>query len=354
MAVGDHTVHGMVLYVRDLMHRSVRTVRAETTIETAAAVFWETGYGALPVVDDQHHLIGIVSAADLLPDLQEAPTHHRPQTVAAVMTTEPELTHTSPNSDVRVVAARMRYYGVRVMPIVDYGCHGYLVGILTRGDLLRRSPPKPPPRPPRHAPTGPLASDVMTPRHLIEWVHESDPAEMAAERLNHRAYTALPVLDREGRFVGLVSEADLVWPSRLDWTGVRRKPDQRIVGDVMTANVDTRAPDTHVTELARLLGPGKYRMVPIIDVHRQLVGVVSRTDLLHPETLRILKTVGDVPAPGSAQPVSVQAVEPPLPAPAEVPPGWYVDPDGKPGYRWWDGTTWTRASTADGEPYGSV
>ena len=319
-------------------------MRAETTIDAAAMMFWETGYGALPVVDDHYHLIGIVSAADLLPGLQEAPAHSRPETVASVMTREPELTHMSPDSEVGVVAARMRYYGVRVMPIVEHGYHGYLVGILTRGDLLRRRPPKSPPRPPRHPPTGPLASDVMTPMHLIEWVHESDPAEMAANRLNHRAFTALPVLDREGRFVGLVSEADLDWPSRLDWTGVRRKQDQRIVSAAMTVNVDTASPDTHVKELARLLAPGEHRVVPIIDDNRQLVGVVSRTDLLHPETLRILKTVQDVPAP-----VSVQ-VDEPLPAPPEVPPGWYPDPYGKPGYRWWDGTTWTQASTGLDDP----
>lgn len=35
--------------------------------------------------------------------------------------------------------------------------------------------------------------------------------------------------------------------------------------------------------------------------------------------------------------------DPPLPS--EVPPGWYPDPSGQPGYRWWDGYAWTEAVT---------
>jgi CBS domain-containing protein len=183
----------------------------------------------------------------------------------------------------------MRYYGVRVMPIVGYGRHGHLIGIVTRSDLLRRRAAMSAPRPPRHPPTGPLAEDVMTPVRQVEWVHESDPADLAANLLNHRTYTALPVVDDEGRLVGLVSEADLKWPSGVDWTGVRRKPDQRQVGDVMTTGVTTTSPGAHVRELARLMAPGRLRMLPVVDDHRRLVGVVSRTDLLHPLTLEVLE-----------------------------------------------------------------
>ena len=86
-----------------------------------------------------------------------------------------------PDSYVGVIAGKLRYLGVRVMPIINDD--GSLAGIVTRSDLLRRkrtvTPPfKPLKNPPR---SGPLARDVMTPRDQVKSVSESALADHAAD-----------------------------------------------------------------------------------------------------------------------------------------------------------------------------
>jgi CBS-domain-containing membrane protein len=51
---------------RDIMTSPVITVRAGTTVQDAAALLAARGFTALPVLDDDDRLIGIVTEADLL------------------------------------------------------------------------------------------------------------------------------------------------------------------------------------------------------------------------------------------------------------------------------------------------
>jgi CBS domain-containing protein len=179
------------------------------------------------------------------------------------------------------------------MPIVDAGV---LVGIVTRGDLLRR-PPRggpigrflhrflhrgdPPDRVPGPGTPAPVASgplrvcDIMTGRAGLVTVTERTPTEQARQLLTHNRFTALPVVDGD-RLVGIVTEADLV----RDPLDARRTPPPDTVGAAMTTDVIAAAPGTPVAALLSDPGP---RLVPVVDGDR-LVGVISRSDLLRAHT----------------------------------------------------------------------
>jgi CBS domain-containing membrane protein len=52
--------------VVEAMHRDVVTVSPELLVSKAARILLENKYGCLPVVDDDHRLLGIVTEADFL------------------------------------------------------------------------------------------------------------------------------------------------------------------------------------------------------------------------------------------------------------------------------------------------
>lgn len=54
------------LLIREVMTRQVATLRPDDTLEMAAGFFRENLFHALPVVDDDHMLVGIVTTYDLL------------------------------------------------------------------------------------------------------------------------------------------------------------------------------------------------------------------------------------------------------------------------------------------------
>ena len=69
----------MAVHAKKLMTRRLATVYPEDPITWAAEKFWETGYSALPVVDAYYHLVGIISAADVLYALQQRPGTSSPR-----------------------------------------------------------------------------------------------------------------------------------------------------------------------------------------------------------------------------------------------------------------------------------
>jgi CBS domain-containing protein len=127
---------------QDVMTRPVVTVTPETTVKYAASLLASYGYTALPVVDDDDRLIGIVTEADLVRDRFPRDARSRraddedpvpPGSDVADVMTIPAI-GMSARTDVTELVTAMRDGKIRSMPIVD---GSRLVGIVTRRDLVR-------------------------------------------------------------------------------------------------------------------------------------------------------------------------------------------------------------------------
>jgi CBS domain-containing protein len=124
------------MLAKDVMSKTVVTVRPHMRARAAAAMLVANGFTGAPVVTAEGVVRGMVSEADLLRG-QAIPHPDRPDattdvTAAEVMTPEPLTMR--PTDDLAVVVAMMLKCGVRSVPIVD---DGRLVGIVSRRDVLR-------------------------------------------------------------------------------------------------------------------------------------------------------------------------------------------------------------------------
>lgn len=131
------------MQARDVMTRSVITVRGRDSIHRSAELMTTHRVTSLPVLDDDDRVVGIVSEADVIRDRMPSDprSHLRPPTrpesdpsrqVWQVMTNT--VVCLAPGADTADIAAVMLDDGVRAIPIVD-GVQ--LVGIVARRDLLR-------------------------------------------------------------------------------------------------------------------------------------------------------------------------------------------------------------------------
>jgi len=105
--------------------------------------------------------------------------------------------------------------------------------------------------------------------------------------------SALPVVDEEGRVVGVVSEADLLLKEerpeelrrhhRIEGHEIREeraKLDAHTVADVMTSPAITIGPDAMVREAARLMRVRGVKRLPVVDERGALAGIISRGDIV--------------------------------------------------------------------------
>jgi CBS domain-containing protein len=138
------------------------------------------------------------------------------------------------------------------------------------------------------------ASDVMV-TDVITVTPESDVPTVATLLLTNHISGA-PVVDGQGKLVGMISEGDLLrrseagtaherpWWLRLLMgrellAGEFLKEHCRRVGDLMTRDVVSAAPDTPVADIATLLERHRIKRVPIVE-GGTVVGIVSRANLI--------------------------------------------------------------------------
>ena len=130
-----------------------------------------------------------------------------------------------------------------------------------------------------------MTKDVVTARPITTF------KELVALMNTHRV-SGLPVVDIDGRPVGVVSEADtLVKQEHLGgraaqpWFGRNRrarwrKATGREAADLMTAPAVTIGVDATVTAAARVLAEKNIRRLCVVDDDGKLVGVVARRDVI--------------------------------------------------------------------------
>jgi CBS domain-containing protein len=133
---------------------------------------------------------------------------------------------------------------------------------------------------------------VMTSR--VVWVTQDVPYKEMAAALHENRVSAFPVLDDEGKVIGVVSEADLLTKEALDGgydgmpgmiTGLLRRQEQgkargTTAADLMTHPAVTISPDAAVEDAARLMYRKKIKRLPVVDSDGHLIGILSRADVL--------------------------------------------------------------------------
>jgi len=120
-----------------------------------------------------------------------------------------------------------------------------------------------------------LVRDCMTRNPIMVHPH-SDPLAAIA-LLKSARVRRLPVVDEEGRVVGMVTQTDLErFLSKAPSPGVVKR--QHHVEQAMVARVVTVSPDHPMEEAARLMVEHKIGSLPVIEEDR-LVGIITETDI---------------------------------------------------------------------------
>ena len=104
------------------------TIRCGSTVGDALALMHEYHIGGIPVVDEENHLVGIVTNRDLRFE------RNMDKTVDEVMTTE-NLVTTHQKTDLVAAAQILQENKIEKLPVVDAGNH--LVGLITYKDITK-------------------------------------------------------------------------------------------------------------------------------------------------------------------------------------------------------------------------
>jgi len=304
--------------VSEVMRREVVTVNPDSPITQVVELLLGKNFTAVPVIDAQRKVVGMVSDNDLLTrggmnlslSLRKAmadPEFVRklhesladPQRkVSEVMTAQ--VVTTTPDTVLGAAARLMIDKRLKRLPVVDE--EGTLVGILGRLDILNTiAAVHLPEWRPEAAAAGPYAavSDVMT--REVPTLHESATIEQVFDLLVASSHKRVVVVDDHRRVAGIIADSDLI--AKLSREGspglleilvsklpigkisdAARKDVQKLrarsAKELMTPEVITVRDKMPVASALALSAEKRVKRMPVVDGDGALVGIVGRTEMM--------------------------------------------------------------------------
>ncbi|MBB6216805.1 CBS domain-containing protein [Anaerosolibacter carboniphilus] len=119
----------------------------------------------------------------------------------------------------------------------------------------------------------------LTPKSEVIYELPGSTMRQALERMEYHRYTAVPLIDEEGRYVGTLTEGDLLWMlkgmsdfSLKEANKIRIKDiPKRMVNKPVSINAD-------IEDLLTLAANQNF--VPVIDDQGVFIGIIKRSDII--------------------------------------------------------------------------
>ena len=143
-----------------------------------------------------------------------------------------------------------------------------------------------------------LAKNIMT-SDVVKVTPETSIGELSKVLLENKV-SGVPVVDGEGKLMGIVSEADIIkdnikvqFPFYFDplmvsgyavyfekyGEGIKDYLNTK-VETIMNHRVKTANPSTTVSEIADMMVSNKVNRIPIVDEDKKIVGIITRADIV--------------------------------------------------------------------------
>lgn len=295
--------------VRDLMTAEVVAVHPDDPLKRVAELLLNSHFTAVPVIDEQRRVLGIISDGDFVEWPELALRFRTPERLAG--TTLAELLAEVETGRARaaeimtrqVVTVRedqssaeaanlMVQRDLKTLPVVDGD--GRLVGALSRIDVLRGMV--------REAPAAVRGGLPAADLYVLRDVMRCDVPTVSPDAALHEVVQQVLgsdlnrafVVDGDHRPIGVITDGDLVarvqGPLR---TGVVRalwrrvslaRPEaaasRQVAKDLMSSPVLTARDDTPISEAIRILVQEKRRRLAVVDSRGRLIGAADRRGLL--------------------------------------------------------------------------
>lgn len=119
----------------------------------------------------------------------------------------------------------------------------------------------------------------LTPKSEVAYIYDEESLRQALEKMEYHKYSAVPIISRQGRYVGTLTEGDLLWyiknqlslnlkeAQRIPVTAVPRRSDN------FPVNVDSKMED--LLDKAMM-----QNFVPVLDDDKSFIGIVTRKDIM--------------------------------------------------------------------------
>ncbi|MET1247746.1 CBS domain-containing protein [Sporolactobacillus sp. STCC-11] len=123
------------------------------------------------------------------------------------------------------------------------------------------------------------AAFLITPKSEVKFVYEHWTIRQALEKMEHYRYSAIPILNKQGIYVGTLTEGDILWNLKknedLDFRDTENiaLKDVPRYRDIKAISIDVEIEDIIATSLTQ-------NFVPIVDDSGVFIGMIRRREII--------------------------------------------------------------------------
>lgn len=119
----------------------------------------------------------------------------------------------------------------------------------------------------------------LIPKKSIIYLNENATMRQALERMEYHSYSAVPLIDDKGKYVGTITEGDLLWKLK-NTPGLTFQNTE----DILLSEVEQHVQNLPVTinaEMEDLISRAVVQnFVPVVDDQQVFIGIVRRREMI--------------------------------------------------------------------------
>ena len=119
----------------------------------------------------------------------------------------------------------------------------------------------------------------LTPKEKVIYFYNDYTIKQALEKMRIYRYKTIPVLSRDGNYVGTLSEGDLLWyitDHHRDFTKIQKTSIQKVPRNKDNVSVQIHTNIEDIIDVAT-----RQNFVPVLDDFGAFIGIITRKDIFN-------------------------------------------------------------------------
>lgn len=120
----------------------------------------------------------------------------------------------------------------------------------------------------------------LTPKNELAYIYENSTLRQALEKMEHHSYTAVPIIDSNGRYKGTLTEGDLLWTIKNKYNMSLKETENVTVSSIKTNKREIKSVTIN-TDIEDLINSAmNQNFVPVTTDDGIFIGIVTRRAII--------------------------------------------------------------------------
>ncbi|CZR77816.1 inosine 5'-monophosphate dehydrogenase [Clostridioides difficile] len=119
----------------------------------------------------------------------------------------------------------------------------------------------------------------LTPKSEVAYIYEDYTIRQALEKMEYHKYSAIPIISKDGKYVGTITEGDFLWTLKNDLN-----MDLKGLEDVPVTDINRKMDNSPVSINADIedlvIKSLNQNFIPVIDDQDTFIGIIKRRDVI--------------------------------------------------------------------------